>query len=93
MFSDGWLNEPHARSVDIVRMDDTLDKARQLRDEMVRESLQPAESPARHIHKVYPEADNEALPDAMESLLGACSGNPTTERMPVKSVAQCKSRL
>ena len=64
-----------ARSADVVAMEDTLDKARQLRDEMVRGCLQPAGSPARHIQKIYPEADSEALPDAVEALLGACSGS------------------
>ncbi|CAL5223987.1 g6599 [Coccomyxa viridis] len=60
-------------NTDVVAMEDTLDKARQLRDEMVRECLLPSGSPARHIHKIYPEADSEALPDAVEHLLGACS--------------------
>jgi len=55
-----------------MMMEDTLDKARQLRDEMVARSVQS--STARHIYKIYPEADSEALPEAMESLLGACSG-------------------
>lgn len=68
------LKPVRSPSVDVVTMEDTLDKARQLRDDMVRESLQPVGSPARHIHKIYPEADSEALPDAVESLLGACSG-------------------
>ena len=57
-----------------MMIDETLDKARQLRDEMVARSVQSSRSTARHIYKIYPEADSEALPEAMESLLGACSG-------------------
>ena len=57
-----------------MTMENTLDKARQVRDEMVKGSVKPIGSPARHIYKIYPEADDKGLPKAMENLLGACSG-------------------
>lgn len=58
-----------------VRIDDSIEKARQLRDELVSGNIVSKQGAARHIHKIYPEANNEALPDAMENLLGACSGD------------------
>ncbi len=72
MFADLIVLRDESRLPADMMMEDTLDKARQLRDEMVARSVQS--STARHIYKIYPEADSEALPEAMESLLGACSG-------------------
>ena len=60
---------------DMMVEDTILERATKLRDEMVVSSIvRPSGSPSRHIYKIYPEADSEPLPDAVENLLGACSG-------------------
>jgi hypothetical protein len=52
-----------------------IERATKLRDELVLGSIDRCrDSPSRLIHKIYPEADSEPLPDAVENLLGACSG-------------------
>ena len=57
-----------------VMIEDSLEEARQLRDASVQRSVMAKPSAARHIHKIYPEAGSEDIPDAVNSLLGACSG-------------------
>ncbi|CAK0737833.1 hypothetical protein CVIRNUC_000955 [Coccomyxa viridis] len=56
-----------------VMIEDSLEEARQLRDASVQRGVTAKPIAARHIYKIYPEAGSEAPPDAVNTLLGACS--------------------
>ena len=55
-------------------IEDSLEEARQLRDASVQRGVTAKPIAARHIYKIYPEAGSEAPLDAVNTLLGACSG-------------------